>query len=130
MILQRCNDDLSQCTTYPPVKRENVCNELNTTYFGRDLFPRIQPPLKCPIKAVSSSDSRSLCINDPPLITFQGKYIFNRTIIDFAKFSESNLISGKYKSHMKVFDMKNGKPRQILCWNVITRVTGFSSRRN
>lgn len=54
MQLERCNEDLSECTTYPSMVRDNVCNEFNTTFYGTEFFSRIQPLLKCPINTVSA----------------------------------------------------------------------------
>lgn len=53
MQLERCNEDLTQCTTYPSMVRDNVCNEFNTTFYGKEFLSRVHPPLKCPIKTVS-----------------------------------------------------------------------------
>lgn len=62
MIVERCNDNLSECTRYPPLTRENICNDFNTTFYGPDFLTNVTPPLACPLQAVSRTLS-TFCTN-------------------------------------------------------------------
>lgn len=64
MNSERCNGEM--CTSYPPITSKNICNDFNSTFFGKDFLTRVQPSLKCPIEAVG--------------------FFFNITIIFYLKF--------------------------------------------
>lgn len=125
----RCNEDFTQCTKYPQFSTGNVCNDLNSTFYGKDLLKQTTPTVKCPVQAVSRHVSSLNFLNNR-MDAFQGKYVFNNSLVDFTNLARLSVITGMYKTKFVAYQVRNGNRRQILCWTAVARVSNYNKRKN
>lgn len=50
--LEKCNMEMTKCSSFPPFNFPDVCSQFNTQFFGPNFLTRVSPKLECPVKAV------------------------------------------------------------------------------
>lgn len=51
--LEKCDMDMTKCTSFPPFNFPDICSQINTKFFGPNFLSRTTPKLECPVKAVN-----------------------------------------------------------------------------
>lgn len=123
---EKCNMELTKCTSFLPVTVPDFCPILELKVFGTKSFSRVIPKLKCPIKAV---------IFPSFLINFYFSYlrhtfVFNNSELDLTyveKIIPSNV--GRYNAKFTIFQTSNpSKKRLILCFKTKSKIILSSIR--